>query len=121
MPQWNKKATDVTQTFDAMQGREFTLDNWHVPWKLVPFHKSGKRLDLGIWGKDELNRDVVIYNGPYGDGQELIIDAKYQAVHVAVGFTPNNPPKVQRWFFQGEWWRQAFFDSVVEVEVYFYR
>jgi hypothetical protein len=121
MPQWNKKATDLTSTYDAQQGREFTLDVWKVPWKLVTFHKSGDRRTLGIWGKDASNRDILIYNGPYADGQEILVDANYSAVHVAVGFVPDNPPKNQRWFFQGGWWRQAYYPSAVDVDVYYYR
>ncbi len=121
MARWIKHATDVTIAYGNKQGREFTLPSFGVPWKLVTYHQSGVRRTIGIWGKDSRNRDIIIYNGAYSDGQEILIDASYKAVHVAVNFIPDNPPKNKRWYIQGQYYRQAYHDAKVQVEKYYYK
>ena len=64
---------------------------------------------------------MIIDNAAYGDGQEILIEAGYSNVHVAVNFTPDDPPKNRRCSIQGSWYRQAFHAGRVDVEKWVYR
>jgi len=121
MATWQKICTDVTIAYDAQQGREFILSSWSNPFRLIAYHKEGVRRTIGIWGKDSLNRDIIIYNGSYADGQEFMIAAEYNNVHIAVNLTPDIEPKKKRWYIQGQYYRQAYHYAKVDVEVYCYK
>ena len=121
MPDWQLVSRDITQAYDAAQGREVTLGFHRQPCKVKLFHKAGVRRTLGVWGKDKNNREIMIFNTVYGEGQEVLIDADWSEVHVAVNFAPDDPPKNKRWFFQGLWYRQAYYAAEVALEIYYYR